>query len=369
VSTPRPRSSLFSYFFFRKTPANVAPGVGRLRKAFATANIETIRCWLDAGNSANAVVRLPDKPSSNIYMQLLPLTWASLGWAIDSSSLNTCIINVVQLLLDYGADVNISVYSRSAFHWAVQIDGNGSGELIKYFIDNGADVQAIGRSKSFDAYDLNLVVDESSGAPTPEDSAFHASRRSTALAFTPRRRPDGTMVLDSQAPSMEARLPSILHEACDQGLATAVLLLIEAGADVQLKDGQGDTSLHLLARCNKPKSLGFDAWDTLIKRFVKAGADINAMNNYKATPLTYAVAPHHTRSLDMVKALVINGASVKHKGQNGQTIFHMLVNNHATYGATDDKKTLIGIFQYLLNIGLDPLDKDNAGIVPDLDGL
>ena len=153
-----------------------------------------------------------------------------------------------------------------------------------------------------------------------------SSRNATILDWEP-----GQDSLVDKAQTIE-NLPSILHEACHAGLATAVLLLLEAGADAKLPDEDGDTPLHPLARCNRGVgNQDFNVWDTLIKAFRTAGADINAVNKFGATPLIYAVMPHLGRSLEMVKALTMNGASFKDVSPDGRTLFHFLTDAENTY--------------------------------------
>ena len=219
-----------------------------------------------------------------------------------------------------------------------------AGRLIRFYLDNGADTRLPGRAKHFRTSEI--FPHGASHQPADTSNPFHqfpslstyvggglpvtvrnrSSRNATILDWEP-----GQDSLVDKAQTIE-NLPSILHEACHAGLATAVLLLLEAGADAKLPDEDGDTPLHPLARCNRGVgNQDFNVWDTLIKAFRTAGADINAVNKFGATPLIYAVMPHLGRSLEMVKALTMNGASFKDVSPDGRTLFHFLTDAENTY--------------------------------------
>lgn len=410
----------------------------QVESAFATANIDVIRQWLDAGNRPNAQLYAPETSpvmkSGEEQSNDLPLCLAISAWREDNRSVNDRILKLLDLLLDYGADINRTAKGSkaSAFHTAVHLDGNGSGQLIKYFLDHGANVHATAaQDKKFDAKMQSTAAGASVGSAElvqltgswfgpPQSTSREqpstsrglvSSRRNLGLvpaayrvgsysagqrlmsalfqfqAIEARHRKDERHARshrqitsreqhmgiepDYTAPKTPIELPSILHEACDEGLPTAVLLLIGNGANVRLEDSQGDTPLHLLACCKKPKptEIGFHAWDALIKEFIKKGADVNAANQWRATALSYAVAPHPNRSLDMVKALTTNGANFHHRDDRGRTLFHILVNEHDSYYTTNDRKTLVEIYRYLLKLGLNSQQTDFNGKLPNLDGL
>lgn len=71
--------------------------------------------------------------------------------------------------------------------------------------------------------------------------------------------------------------------------AKAAEALIEAGADLALRDDQGNTALHLAAQADDP---------ALIELLVKAGADVEAREDLmEATPLALAVVGRKRRAV------------------------------------------------------------------------
>lgn len=73
--------------------------------------------------------------------------------------------------------------------------------------------------------------------------------------------------------------------------------LVENGADVNARDVWGNTPISYQAKGNIDN----------LKLLLKLGADIEAINNYKCTPLCHVASSHH---IIAVKALVENGANV-----------------------------------------------------------
>jgi ankyrin repeat protein len=276
------RSGLFS-FLSKREPA--APSVRKVHAAFRNTDLETIKAWLEAGGSANAPIHIGSQ-------RALPLEWVVMFWSSVDSRRNTRILKGVELLIEYGADVNRAYECYFPFHLAMLKDANGSGELMQYFLDNGADHGIL--------YDPSIFKFANGVLPTGWETP-------TASRIT------------------------MLEGVCDEGYATAILLLIKAGAKVDWQTSEGKTPLHRLASCKNPSGHNFHVWDTLIKEFIKAGADINAVSETGDTPLLSAMFPHQYRSLDMVKALVMNGAWWDYKNQYGETMFHRLVVNGQTY--------------------------------------
>ena len=69
-----------------------------------------------------------------------------------------------------------------------------------------------------------------------------------------------------------------LQWACHLHRTKIALALIDAGADVTIKNIQGETALHLA-----------DGEDKLIDKLIEKGADVNARSNHGTTPLMRAV--------------------------------------------------------------------------------
>ncbi|MFB8787332.1 MAG: ankyrin repeat domain-containing protein [Potamolinea sp.] len=142
-------------------------------------------------------------------------------------------------------------------------------------------------------------------------------------------------------------------------------LLIAKGADVNAKNKNGETPLHL-ARSQEMAQL-----------LIAKGADVNAKNKNGETPL------HLARSQEMVQLLIAKGADVNAKNKNGETplrlalrinkqeIAQLLIANGADVNARDNYgETLLNlallnnkqeIAQLLIANGADVNARDNYG--------
>jgi ankyrin repeat protein len=83
-----------------------------------------------------------------------------------------------------------------------------------------------------------------------------------------------------------ASLNKQLLEACLMGDGERVRRLLEEGADVNARDGCGNTPLHLAVHFGGmlDRDLGFE-WITVLKWLVERGADLNARDAEGRTPL------------------------------------------------------------------------------------
>ena len=110
--------------------------------------------------------------------------------------------------------------------------------------------------------------------------------------------------------------------------------LLAAEADLQAADKDGDTALHHAAR---------KGWPSLIKAFLSAGADVNAVNAQKHTPLlalAHAVTAYKAKVSEgerqCLELLVsASGAALNHGDENGDTALHVL-----TRGTTPEAREL-----------------------------
>lgn len=110
---------------------------------------------------------------------------------------------------------------------------------------------------------------------------------------------------------------SLLHRAAQFGSTNLSQTLLEHGADVSLKDNEGNTPLHLFMWSMTPAAKrSEDAWD--IQRFLQIclahGADINAQNNQGKTPLHLAVEYGLAEALREILDLRADVTATTHSG-------------------------------------------------------
>ena len=99
---------------------------------------------------------------------------------------------------------------------------------------------------------------------------------------------------------------TFLHRACYSDIAVAKYL-ISLGADVNAKDDNGFTPLHLATTNRNYK---------LVELLVSEGADVKVKNDDGETPLHYGA---YYGSIEIVKYLVSKGAEVNVKNDDGET--------------------------------------------------
>jgi cytohesin len=138
-----------------------------------------------------------------------------------------------------------------------------------------------------------------------------------------------------------------LHIAAERGRLDLVQVLIERGADVNIRDSQGRTPLHAAA-------IGGNA--EVIRLLIKLGADVNARDNYGETPLHLVAAegaayPHPSYE-EAAKALLDAGADVNARNADGKTPLHI---------ASVGNPALVKLF---IERGADVNAQDNSGKTP-----
>jgi ankyrin repeat protein len=169
------------------------------------------------------------------------------------------LIEIVRLLVDHNADLNVKLEDgTTALMWAAI---HGYTELVKLLLDKGAD-------------------------PTAK-----LKDGSTALQWAALNdREDVVKLLDTHS------AVNNLADAAKAGLSKDILRLVGRGANVNAKDNQGKTPLMEATRAGHA--------DTA-KLLLSKGAKPNAQDKYGLTALMEAVSGH---GADMVKLLLDNGA-------------------------------------------------------------
>lgn len=133
----------------------------------------------------------------------------------------------------------------------------------------------------------------------------------------------------STGPDADESLP--LHAACEGGKADAVKLLLQWGADVDLKGSEGATAAMMAVQANSPQCL---------ELLLAAGADVNIKTSDEWTPLLLAVQENYHKCVGM---LIEAGANPRAKNVEEQTATYLA----AQYGSTQS-------LEIVLAAGADP---------------
>lgn len=137
-----------------------------------------------------------------------------------------------------------------------------------------------------------------------------------------------------------------LHFAIQRGCnAEVVKLLVDAGADVNLKNSEGNTSIHM----------AFDVTDEeIIKLLCDCGADVSIENNEGSTAMEVCIYSDDFKcSVNMAKMFFDAGGDVNRKTIDGETLLHL-----AAAGCEED------LVRYLISLGLDVNARDDCGQTP-----
>lgn len=220
-------------------------------------------------------------------------------------------IKHVRFFLEHGLDMNIeNEYGTPPIFYAAC---NPNIEILRFFIESGADIHEHKRSET-----------------TLLHFAVANNRNIEVVKFLVAKG------LDVNKPSQPFR-ETPLHFAVSAGNVEAMLYLAENGANLNAGSDYfcGGTPLMIL--------LGDDYIKIdvpLIQRFIDLGADPNALDIRKFTPLSNA----GRRNLDILKCLVKNGATIDKEKSPGVAPLHCAAMNPN-----------LGNIKYLIELGADVL--------------
>jgi len=231
----------------------------------------------------------------------------------------------VRLLLESGADVNAkNDFSATALLWAAR-----DTEKARVLIEHGADVNA--QSKQ-GRTPLMMAVQRDGGSDVvalmlAKGAAINAkdSRGDTALSLAAAVGDVETMRLlmakGADAHSLNKMGESTLIEASKSRRPQAARMLIQKGVDPNIatmwypsvRNGQ----IALLEIVALDRAASFGPLE-MVRDLLKAGADVNARDSRKLTPLMFAVSTE-AQNPEIVRTLIAAGADVNLYSATGET--------------------------------------------------
>jgi ankyrin repeat protein len=236
---------------------------------------------------------------------------------------------VVQMLLDWSADVNVNKpYNLTALHYAA---GNGRKTVVDLLVKHEARLDALTASgltplhlavlKGYRLVAMALVeagasVNVRSGNSVTwshEDLQYSADERMTPLDIAIQRDyPEIIALLVNAKADLNPRdFLKPLFRAVSVGQKSIVEFLLDHGADVAGDDGTGNTPLHMAAS---------NGSQDIVSLLLSRNANVNASNKEGSTPLHLAV--EHGRT-SIVKELLAHDAAVNAQDQLGRTPLHI----------------------------------------------
>ena len=217
-------------------------------------------------------------------------------------------ITIVELLLEHGADVNLTIGGYTNYSALMSASRRGFSKIVKMLLEHGADVNAL---SNFGKTALMLTTDPIRG--NDDDRAKTVK-----------------ILLDYKADvniQNNENGSTALMIASRFGYSTIVKMLLEHGADVNEKDNNGSTALIL--------SVINDNVET-VKMLLDNKADVNIQSNSGSTALIYAADSDDESSEKIVKMLLDHGADVHIKNNRNKKAIDFTYNTR-----NDGKKMLI----------------------------
>jgi len=229
-------------------------------------------------------------------------------------------IDKVKQFLEEGVDVNIRTKhsGQTPLHWSV-VEGNN--DITKLLLGKGANLEA---ADFLGMTPLHLL-----------SAVYYLDRTSTLLLLLEKGAQVNTVDKNGATP---------LHTAAENNYAPFVKVLLEHGADIEMKHKKYSTTpLHTAV-------LSWKSGIETMRILLAAGANINAKDDTLRTPLFLALARNNTERL---KFLLDNVADPNAQANDGETPLHSAM-------TTGD----LSIIELLINAGAKIEIKDNWGSTP-----
>jgi ankyrin repeat protein len=238
----------------------------------------------------------------------------------------------IRFLLERGADPTLTDKAgESALHGIVRLEGETMTPLLEQLLAAGADINhqnRHGQTPLIRAAYSSMVRDavgtvllEHGADPNRQD--YRGDTILHILAADSRRSDSSGLIrrLLSRGARLDIRNSkhqTPLMTAVERKHVSVVRTLIEAGADVNIRDKRGTPLIGTLISCDPDKM-------AMLEQIVEAGADLDATSKYGTLPLCLAFYSHlHLNCLEPARILLNAGAHPNRQDRNGSAPIHSL---------------------------------------------
>ncbi len=246
-------------------------------------------------------------------------------------------LEIVKLLVSKGADIHAKNNDDyTPFYYAA---GNPNVEITKFLVEKGAEINANGECGTTPLHEaarnsnvevLKYLIEKGANVHAKDNrgaTLLHASARNSNIEVVKYLIDKG---IDINTIDNNGRTP--LHEAARNQKVEVAKYLVEKGADIHAKDNRGGTPLCsavmviYMTRISSQKGKMEQIVETfninnveVAKYLIEKGADINTKDNNGWTPLHLATTNPNVEVVKYVEYLVEKGADIHAKTNDGKT--------------------------------------------------
>jgi len=237
----------------------------------------------------------------------------------DSGTFDDRYFDVVQYLLEHGADVDAQANTdhSTPLHLASYWGGVKTAQLL---LDHGA----------------NIDVRDEKG-----QTQLHRTLINMGYEFQDYNPDDMLFLLDygADVDALDDDHSTPLHVASQFSNAKVARLLLEHGANIHVGNANDQTPLHIIS--SRSGNMPSNDSIHMLWLFLEHGADVDALDNNHSTPLHLAL---HSGSVEAARSLLEYGASIHVRDKQDQTPLQLLMADHWFKGPLDDYINVIRLF-------------------------
>ena len=223
-------------------------------------------------------------------------------------------IDVINVLLNAGADTDIAdAYGYTWLHFAVE--GGCSKQVLHAILGHGADVNATNKynetalktaCEKGNEDIINVLLNAGADPNIVDDGGFTGIHHATSGKCS--KEIFQAIIDNGDVNATSKENTTALMIACEKGNEGATDVLLKAGADPNIADGDGNTWIYYAVAGNCRKGL--------LQAILDHGSDVNAINTNNVTPLMVACKKGN---VDAINVLLKSGADPNMIDKSGAT--------------------------------------------------